>query len=127
MISVFETTLRGFRWLWAHWYIPLFALAAAAAWLVRLRPETPQEAVRDELKGIDQYERIRKIAIDRGAELANAIATGEYWDTIKRMDAEQARLSEALRADPARRLRYLRRLSKRLGERPVRAANNGDQ
>ena len=124
MTGAFGTILRGCKWLVSHWYIPLFAIAAAVAWVIRARDDGPVEAVRDELRAADQRERIKRLAIEKGAELANAVATSEYFDTIKALNAEQARKAEALRRNPVRRLRYLRRLSKRLSRQPARTPNH---
>ena len=122
MTSVSETTLgRGFRWLVAHWYIPLIGLAALAAWLVArlvgMPQRAPREVVGDELDAIDQAEAMRRFAIDRGARLANQLIDDEYHATLRNLDTKQRRRADDLRRNPGKRLRFLRRLSKRLEQR----------
>lgn len=109
----------------SYWYLPAFAVATTVAWLVRLRPDNPYQAVRDELRAVEFCERIRRIRADRGIDFANAIVTNEFFDTIKRLDSAQARFANTLRPDPACRLRYLRRMSKHLARQPASAETNG--
>lgn len=117
MTNASETILRGSRWVLSYWYLPAFAVATTVAWLVRLRPDNPYQAVRDELRAVEFCERIKRIRADRGVDFANALITNEFFDTIKRLDPAQARFANALRPDPARRVRYLRRMSKHAGQR----------
>lgn len=100
-----------------RWYIPLIVLAAVAAWLMRVRNESPYEVARDASAAVDERARVKRLAIERDAEVANAVITSEYFDTIRRMDEQQTRKSDALRRNPVRRVRYLRRLSRRLRNR----------
>ena len=98
-----------------HWHIPLIALAALAGWLLGARRRSPSEAIDDELDAIDYSLQIERFAIERGAKLANEFIDHEYRRTLKAMDEQKKRKAEALRSNPGKRVRFLRRVSDRLG------------
>ena len=116
MTSAAAAVMRGFRWLARNWHIPLLTLVAVAGWVIGSRRRTPAEVVTDELDAIDQALQVERLAVDKGARLANEIVDHDYRRTIGRLDAAQRRRADDLRRDPGKRLRYLRRLSDQLGK-----------
>lgn len=116
MTNASETTPRGYRWLLSHWYLPFYAAAATVVWAVRATKETPTQAVRNELDAINERAQVRKVKIERGNDLANAIVTAEYYRTLQMLSADQKRKVDAMAGDPVRRVRYLRQLSKRMAK-----------
>lgn len=125
MTSAYVTILRGCKWLVRRWYIPLTALAGVVAFLAVQR-RTPKQAVSDELDVIRESENAEFFAIERGANLANQIIDHDYRRTLAELDAAQRKKAHDLRGNPAKRVRYLRRLSDRLRERN-QARDNGRQ
>ena len=122
MTGAFATTLRGFKWLASRWYIPLLALAVIGAWLVGARRQ-PRKTLQNELDAIEENERFDRFAIRFGARAANELADQEYRDTLRNITRQQSIKAERLRCNPVSRLRYLRRLTKRLR---ASAGNNDD-
>lgn len=122
MTNASATTLgRGFKWLLQRWYIPLTAVVAALIWLatrlIGMPRPSPRRAVADELDEIDRAERMYQFAVEHGAKLANDLIDQEYRDTLRNLDRKQRQLADNLRCNPGRRIRFLRRLSKRLERR----------
>ena len=109
-----EITLQGFKWLIRRWYIPLIALAAALGWFLG-RQRDPGGKLRRELESIERGEEIERLAVENGAKIANRLIDEEHRKAIEQLTEKQRRKADALRSDPARRIRYLRGLSERLG------------
>lgn len=114
MTNAFATILRGCKWILRRWYIPVIGLAALAGLLVGRRRLSPRQAVGARLDQIRHREGIERYAIDRGHRLANELLDHQYRREIQELDERQREKAEALRADPGRRVAYLRRLSERL-------------
>lgn len=116
---------RGYKWIAHRWYIPLVVLGALVLWLVtrfaRAPAPAPRKAVADELDQIRRDESFQRLAAEQGAALANQLVDQEYQATLRELDAKQQSKAERLRGNPGKRLRFLRRLSKRLER---RAADN---
>lgn len=100
------------RWLKDHWYVPLVVLAAALGWFVGVRNRGPSETLDVELEAIDAGKTARLDAIDRGEAAAIKRLDAEYRDTLERLDARQKGKADALLRDPARRARWLHKLSR---------------
>lgn len=118
MTSAYETILRGFKWVVAHWYVPLIALAAGLGWLLGSRRSTPRKVLADELESIQRAQEIERFAAEKGAQLANEVIDQEHRRTLRRLDEQQKLKAYELRRNPGKRVRYLRRLSERLRNPP---------
>lgn len=118
--------LQAVKWLAERWYLPVIALAGVVGWMLGFRRETPQEVVETELKRIEQKQAVRRVTIQRGAEVANELLNFQYRQAISKLDTEQAEELERLLADPVSRLDYLRRVDEGIRRRgPDRGGRKG--
>lgn len=96
----------------------MVAIGAVLLWflmrLSRSPHQSPRKAVADELDQIARDERFAQLAAEKGAKLANDIADIEYRQAIRSLDAGRKAKVEAMRGNPSKRVRYLRRVAKRL-------------
>jgi hypothetical protein len=107
--------MKVLRWIWRHWYIPVLAIVGAVGFLIgwRSRHPSPLDSARRELEAIDEGERARVIEIEKGKEAANAHADLMHSQAIENLTTTQREKADRLRNDPARRARYLSRVSRR--------------
>lgn len=117
MTSAFGTILRGCKWIVAHWYIPLIALAAWLGFWLGGKRQRPGEAVANELESINRAREIERYAADQGAKIANAVIDQEYRNVLQRISSEQKKKADDLRRNPGKRILYLRSIANRLRER----------
>lgn len=107
--------MKAFRWLAKYWHIPFLVLGGIVGLVFLGSRRGSQRVIDDELAAIDKGEKARLDAIDRGADIANAEADQQYHNQIKRLDEKQSAKADRLRRDPARRVRYLERLTRKGG------------
>jgi hypothetical protein len=115
--------MRALAWLARRWYIPLLVLAGLAGFVATLmilrRPSSPLKGTEDELAAIDAGEKAKLLEIKRGRDEANAAADLQYRRELDALDARQKRKAERLRRDPARRARFLARVSRKRPTDPI--------
>lgn len=75
------------------------------------------EIADSELRAINAGEKARLDAIDRGADAANAEVDRAYRRQLGQLDIRQKRKSDRFRRNPARRVRFLERLSSKRSRR----------
>ena len=98
------------RWIGRYWYIPILAFVGIVGFVIGSKRNSV-DAVGLELRAIDAGERARIDEIDRGTAAANAKADQDYSEQISKLDLRQGEKVNRLRRNPARRVRFLERLS----------------
>jgi hypothetical protein len=101
------------RWLWTHWYIPVLAVAGILGFLAGARLRSPLALAKDELEAVDAGERARLAEIELGRDAANAEIDAQHKEMINELGAGQKRKADDLLRDPARRARFLARVSRK--------------
>lgn len=89
-------------------------MGAVIGWLATRR-YSPIQRVRMEKDAINAQEKTEQLAVDRGADAANALADMEYRETLDKIGAKERKLVDDLVDDPGRRVRLLNRLSSKGG------------
>ncbi len=101
---------EAWAWVRKHWYILAAVVVAVVAFALGSRRGV-NGRLADELDANDVGARGRRDAADRGADAANEVADAKYAETIAKLDSKQARKAEKYRRNPARRVRFLNRLT----------------
>jgi hypothetical protein len=109
--------VKWLRWVWSHWYIPVLAVVAAVGWAIGRSHRRPGDAVATELETIEATEAIRRLQIEKGAAIANAMVELKYQAVADRLSERERAMVQGYWHDPVSRMRALARLSgKRAGK-----------
>jgi len=101
---------KFWKWLQAHWYIPIFLIGVILGWMFFRRSRdrgTPIAQTKTELRAIEAEAQAAKLIETVGAERAKALVKEQYQKELDALDAKQKAEAKELEDDPQKLAKFL--------------------